>query len=696
MTTIGRRTFTLGLAATAATVIGGTGAFAAPQGGRHHPDEPFFDETTLWDSTVDPLENYHVHGLVVLPDDTILVATEGRHEVCDAGPRDLLMRRSTDGGDTWGPTQTVVASADGQSWGNPALLADRVTGEVFLFYNLSLRLPENTTCSGDSAEMYVVSSRDGGRTWGEPRHLAGLFDAFPYTWALHSPGPGHGIQLDSGRLLLNVAHRRVIVGNTVEQRFYGVAGIYSDDHGRTWKATGEIPVSTGYPINEARIVQRRDGAVVINGRAASGGNRQRITAVSEDRGLTWSAPKLDGATGVFNAVDASVVRYTGGPRSRDVDRMLFSRPDAPMRWNMTVSVSYDEGVSYRYSRIVNPGRSYYSDLARLRDGTIVLVYGCDGDIASFPRRVAVARFNLPWLTQGRDSLAGGPRLTEHTYDLGRTAPHATLRGGTVAVVREPTARGGARALYTPAAAGDSIEYPIEVPRGGDFELWLRYYRPVAGGTVTVSVDGRAPRVSTLDTTAESSDGYDVVRLDRMRLNPGRHRVRFTLAGPGRGGGTLISLDELSVIEAPAPADVRESVTVDNGEQGYTVVAGTWSAGTGVAGYYGSNYASHAAGTGGAVVRWRPALPAEDRYEVRVSYTAASNRATNAPYVVHHADGDTTAPVNQKLAGAPDPRGGEWTSLGVFRFAGGIDGSVELSDAADGVVIADAVRFVRQG
>ena len=41
---------------------------------------------------------------------------------------------------------------------------------------------------------------------------------------------------------------------------------------------------------------------------------------------------LDGATGVFNAVDASVVRYTGGPRSRETDRLLFSRPDAPMRW----------------------------------------------------------------------------------------------------------------------------------------------------------------------------------------------------------------------------------------------------------------------------------------------------------------------------------------------------------------------------
>lgn len=693
MTGIGRRTFTVGLAAGAATIVAAPRALAGPS--RPRPGEPYFHETTLWDSTVDPLENYHVHGLVVLPDDTILVATEGRHEVCDAGPRDLLVRRSTDGGETWGPTQTVVTSAGGQSWGNPAFVADRVTGAVFLFYMLSERLPENTTCSGDSGELYLVSSVNGGRSWSEPRHLAGMFDSFPYGWALHSPGPGHGIQLDTGRLLLNVAHRRVIVGNTVAQRYYGIAGIYSDDHGRTWQVTGAVPVSTDYPINEARIVQRDDGCIVINGRAASGGNRQRITAVSQDRGLTWSAPKLDGATGVFNAVDASVVRYTGGPRSREVNRLLFSRPDAPMRRNMTVSVSYDEAYSFRYSRVVNPNRSYYSDLARLSDGTIMLVYGCDGDIASFPRRVAVARFNLEWLTRGRDSLTQGPRLTEHTYDLGRTAWQARRTHGTVAVVREPTARGGARAVYTPRTAGDYIEYPFEVRSGGEYEVWLRYYRPVAGGLVTVTLDGRRPRTYAIDTTAESSDGYDQVLLDRLRLGAGRHRVRLTLAGPGRGGGQLISLDEMSLVEAPSSADVREDIAIDNGEQGFQVASGTWPGGTGVAGYYGSNYLSHAAGDGSAVVRWRPALPGDDRYEVRASYSAASNRATDATYVVHHADGATPVAVDQRVRGVAGSRGGEWTSLGVFTFRAGTGGFVELTDAADGVVIADAVQFLRR-
>jgi hypothetical protein len=115
----------------------------------------------------------------------------------------------------------------------------------------------------------------------------------------------------------------------------------------------------------------------------------------------------------------------------------------------------------------------------------------------------------------------------------------------------------------------------------------------------------------------------------------------------------------------------------------------------VAGYYGANYLSHAAGTGANAVRWRPAVPGDGRYEVQVSYTAASNRAANAPYTVTHGGGTDTVAVNQKLRGTPDVRGGEWASLGVFTFAAGLDATVDLTDNADGVVIADAIKLIRR-
>jgi hypothetical protein len=694
-----RRTFGLGVAAlSAAAAITTTAGTPASATLSHRVPRPVtFDDTTLWDNTVDPLKSYHVHGLAVLPDDTILVATEGRHEVCDAGPRDLLVRRSEDGGTTWKPTQTLVPSVDGQSWGNPAFVVDRTTGGIFLFYMLSILLPENTGCSGDIGDLYMISSADNGRTWSAPQSMSGLFDHFPYDWALHGPGPGHGIQLDNGRLLLNCSHRRVIIGNTVEQRFYGVASIYSDDHGSTWQTTGEVPVSVDYPINEARVLQRSDGTVLVNGRAASGGNRQRIVAVSNDRGLTWSPPRLDGSTGTFNAVDASLLRYTGGPRGSErhgrpeVDRVLFSRPDSPVRTNMTVSISYDEAHSFRYSRVINEGRSYYSELARLSDGTILLVYGCDGDNPSFPRRVAICRFSLEWLTSGRDSLQSGPRLDERVVDL---ATGARAYDGTVVSVADPVARQGSRVVFTPNRTGAYVEYTVDVRQPGSYELLLRYFRAAAGGLVTVTVDGHRPSTALLDTTADRADGYDVAQLGTVKLKAGRRKIRFTASGPGRGGGTLVSLDALSLIDAPTSADVRDEIVVDNDELGYEVVSGAaWTAGTGVPGYRGGNYRSVPAGAGERSVRWRLVVPRDGDYEVQVSHTAHENRASNGPFTITHAGGTSVVRVDQRVPGVPEPRGGSWVSLGRYHLAEGLT-TIELSNDANGVVVADAVRLLR--
>jgi len=661
---IRRRTFTLGLAATVLGVgVAGTASAKT---------QATFNETTLWDSAVGPMASYHVHGLAVLPDDTILAATEGRAQVGDSGTRSLLMRRSTDRGATWEASRTLVQSVNNQGWANPTFVVDGQTAEVFMFYGFS----------AVNSPLYLISSKDSGKTWSTPRTLPGLFESSPHGWTSHGPGPGHGIALDNGRLLLDIVHRR---GG--EPRLYGVSTIYSDDHGATWLEGGEIPVSTSYLINEARLVQRRDGSVLVSGRDAAGGSRQRIVAVSEDRGLTWSNPKLDGATGKFNSVDASLIRYTGGPGSAEPDRILFSRPDAPVRRNMTVSVSYDEGHSFRYSRVVNAGRSYYSDLARLSDGTIVLLYGCDGNLASSPRRVAVCRFDLDWLTNGRDSLAAGPGYTETRTELGTMG----------SIVTDPVARSGKRAVHTPAVGG-FIEYGVDVPADGTYDLLLRYYRPADGGLVKITVNGVKPRVAFIDTTSERAEGYDIAHLGSVALKAGRTTVRFTLAGPGRGGGTSISLDELSLVTARGAADLRNEILVDNEDLGFAVHTGTWSApATGVPGYWGGNYITHPAGNGSAVARYRLVVPDDGDYLVQASYTAATNRATNAPYYIRHATGTSLVRVNQRTAGVADARSGQWVSLGVFRLTGGLSASttVSIDNDADGFVIADAIRLIRR-
>ncbi len=93
--------------------------------------------------------------------------------------------------------------------------------------------------------------------------------------------------------------------------------------------------------------------------------------------------------------------------------------------------------------------------------------------------------------------------------------------------------------------------------------------------------------------------------------------------------------------------------------------------------------------GEASVRYTVAVPAPGRYEVRISYTAEPNRASNVPVTVYHAEGSTMAQVDQQR---PPETEEPFYSLGVFAFD---DTAVVIISNADtdGYVIADAVQIL---
>jgi len=129
-----------------------------------------------------------------------------------------------------------------------------------------------------------------------------------------------------------------------------------------------------------------------------------------------------------------------------------------------------------------------------------------------------------------------------------------------------------------------------------------------------------------------------------------------------------------------------AVVVDNGAGN---AVGTWPASTSVSGYLGANYQTHTAGTGTASFTWTGVLPQAGDYRVYALWTSHANRATNAPYTVSHAGGQTQVTVNQQQ------NGGTWHLLGTFNFAAGAT-AVSVSDQANGYVVADAVKWVPVG
>jgi len=94
------------------------------------------------------------------------------------------------------------------------------------------------------------------------------------------------------------------------------------------------------------------------------------------------------------------------------------------------------------------------------------------------------------------------------------------------------------------------------------------------------------------------------------------------------------------------------------------------------------------GAGPNTAAWNPGLTQEAEYEVFAKWTSHPNRATNATYTIHHSGGSTPVAVNQQA------NGGTFNSLGLFTLDA--NSIIQLTDVADGYVIADAVKLVRTG
>jgi sialidase-1 len=82
-------------------------------------------------------------------------------------------------------------------------------------------------------------------------------------------------------------------------------------------------------------------------------------------------------------------------------RLLFVNPDSrdlqkPLRRNLTVKLSYDEGLHWTVQKVLDTGGSGYSDLAIGPDGTVYCLYESKEPGKHY--HLLLKRFNLRWLT----------------------------------------------------------------------------------------------------------------------------------------------------------------------------------------------------------------------------------------------------------------------------------------------------------
>ena len=334
---------------------------------------------------------YRIPALLTTPKGTLLAFVEARKDSWeDQGHIEILMRRSSDEGKTWTPPQLVKRDGT-NAVSNPTVVVDRDTGTIWLLLvRTSTMKYKNVDAiekvTGRVSDVWVMHSNDEGAAWAGPTDITRSVNQRGWNRVL--PGPGVGIQLRSGRLVIPCVHFNKEVGTDFI--------IYSDDHGKSWRQGHSIEGK----MDEDQIVELADGSLAINMRNYDDKGHRGI-AISKDGGLTWSKPVSD-PTLIEPTCEASFIRYTQSPPFGK-NRLLFSNPASPNdRVRMTVRLSYDEGRTWPVSKLLNAGGSAYSCLTVLPDMRIGCLYENGRHRAA--EKVTFARFSLQWLTDGADSV----------------------------------------------------------------------------------------------------------------------------------------------------------------------------------------------------------------------------------------------------------------------------------------------------
>ncbi|MEU0949460.1 sialidase family protein [Streptomyces canus] len=540
------------VSATAALLAPPSAAFAQPLASARA-----LEQQILFKAGRDPgYACFRIPAIVRTAAGTLLAFAEGRVLNCgDASDIDIVLKRSTDGGRTWGPLQ-VVSEGAGDTHGNPAPLVDRGTGRVLLAETYNPGRTDGGNCRAPCERTpHLQYSEDDGRTWSAPRDLSDeLLAAQRTSW--YATGPVHGIQLGqgphAGRLVFGV-NTETWDGSRVTANH--AALVVSDDGGEHWRvgATDSWPVAADGTFrqkpSEVTLTERADGSVLVSGREQDGTDLgHRTQAVSVDGGDSFDAP--------FRALPDLYAPQVQCATLGLGARLLLSCPaDPDRRRTMTIRSSYDGGTTWDTpdrATVVTTDWSGYSDMAPVDEDTVGLLY--EGGTADARDEIRFVRFTEDWLTPPR-----GPDPT--TPDRAPLAPPAAVLGGaraTTGVI------GGALELD---GADDAVRLPYraQLPLGTkDFtaSLWFRYTatageqpllwmggvgtdqpqvwlrgEPASGrvhGLITVREGATTPRTASVSSSGAYNDG----RWHHVGLRRGGGRLTLFVDGTATGAADV--------------------------------------------------------------------------------------------------------------------------------------------------------------
>lgn len=306
------------------------------------------------------------------------------------GGIEILLRRSTDLGNSWGEIQIVHENGDFQIE-NPCPIVDRDTGRIILL-TCTDHMPESEIHKGkEHREVWLSHSDDDGVTWSARQNITPEVRRDHWHW--YATGPAAGIQIRAGnhkgRLVAPANHGWLQKDGSHELACHS---IYSDDGGETW----HIGSASGPGGSETQIAEVAEDLLIQDIRMHTHWTGFRAKRYSRDGGETWDEMVLDEER-PCTVCQGSMISLSSRPDG--VHNMLVTSNPSPLgerfkranRERLVSHMSTDGGRTWDKTYVIEPSRAAYSTIVQIDEERIGVLYD-RGTLESDRARISFRTF----------------------------------------------------------------------------------------------------------------------------------------------------------------------------------------------------------------------------------------------------------------------------------------------------------------
>ncbi|MFN8254554.1 MAG: sialidase family protein [Bacteroidales bacterium] len=348
---------------------------------------------TVFKSGTEGYKTFRIPAIIKIGNGNLLAFAEGRTDgIDDFGNIDIVMKKSSDNGISWGPLVKLVDYNNLQA-GNAAPVLDIKDsnypgGKIFLFYNTGNNSESKVRMGKGLREVWYIWSADQGQTWSIPVNITLQVHRpnqtkinpdyqFTQDWRSYANAPGHALQFQSGkyegRIFVPANHSEGGVKPNFKDYFSH--GFFTDDHGKTFHLGNKLNIMGS---NEATAAELSDGKLMLNARNQRGDIRQRIVAISSNGGQSWDSAWFD--KNLPDPVCQGSILNIGEENNQKI-LAFCNASDSVERDNLTLRISFDEGKKWLVNILVdkNPGKKMdgytaYSDLVKIDENRVGILY----------------------------------------------------------------------------------------------------------------------------------------------------------------------------------------------------------------------------------------------------------------------------------------------------------------------------------